>query len=177
MTLVSIASADLSDNPLLPPLADQYLPPDNSIDIITTNTNTVQRIQTNVLPPTYVNVQKKCPNDTVGEFPNCRGGPYLIQVNSTRCPVGQFGVPPLCHQSCGPNEIGIYPVCEPIHCPPGSNGTYPHCSFRLCEPPLIGIYPNCHPVEPYIGCPAGQLGHPPNCYYPCPAYREFALRK
>lgn len=124
-------------------------------------------------------LNEPCPPNFVGKPPNCRADPYLpIRDEIPVCPEGQYGYPPNnCHEPCPAHHVGIPPDCHPIRCPYGSEGEFqPNCTYHVCEPPKIGFYPHCFIAEPYIGCPDGQLGYPPNnCHDPCPAYRKLLI--
>lgn len=164
-------------NPLIPPFS-KYLPVENIIIDETDATNTFDTSSRFGIPThTTGKVQLKCPTGFRGAPPNCNADFYLPEVRLRRCENGTYGNYPNCHEPCPAFHIGNPPDCRRIRCPRGSEGEYqPDCTFNYCHPPTVGFYPDCHLPVPYIGCPDGQLGHPPdNCYYPCPAYRELSF--
>ncbi len=94
-------------------------------------------------------VDLKCPNGTVGDYPNCK-------------PIVVF--PPKCVQkSCGRNATwdGAACACVPKQCPSGTTGVYPKCKPVACPKGTVGTPPNCRTVP--TTCGAGFRGTPPNC--------------
>lgn len=122
-------------------------------------------------------VDLQCPNDTVGDYPNCK---------PKECPPGYTGIPPNCTprivtppidtckpKSCGRKETwnGESCSCVTKRCPDGFVGNHPRCKPVVVDPPrkcqdgFTGTPPNCKRIvidEPKR-CPDGFTGRPPKC--------------
>jgi uncharacterized repeat protein (TIGR01451 family) len=134
-----------------------------------------------VAPPPPPPVQRECPPNTVGVYPDCKS----VIVRPTECPHGTTGKYPVC---CYPPQVFRNGQCvgkpQPAECPKGTTGKPPVCCERpflyrngqcVCPPRTTGKYPVCctppqvfrdgqcvgkpQPAE----CPKGKIGKPPVC--------------
>jgi len=138
-----------------------------------------------VPPPPSPPVQKECPPNTVGTYPDCKP----VIVKPIECPRGTTGKPPVCCEPpqmyrngqcvCPPRQHLSHGECCPLgkewngkecskpgtrECRPGTIGKYPDCKpviIRKCPEGTIGRYPLCRSIVKH--CPPGTTGKYPNC--------------
>lgn len=123
----------------------------DSVDCIYTES---ERINKNCSHP-------KCPDDSVGIFPNCNcvssNFDYSISLNKCFrvCPMNSTGYWPNCVCSRGGFDKAGF---QCIECPSDvSNGIFPNCVCRDKEAQFNAFYNYCET------CPADSTGIIPNC--------------